>query len=254
MFSSISKKKGFTLIELLVVIAIIGLLSSIVLVALKSAKEKAKIAKSLNFAAQVHHALGAYAVGMWDFDEGSNGTCLSGKDICDSSGNGNDGDNNGATWSAEGDTPSGKGYALEFNGSTNYVEIAHDESLNPGSDLTMSLWIYWKGSPGDQNIITKESAYEFRVNGGYITYAISPWAWRGGTSTQISQNKWHHITITHDGDGLQKIYVNGDEKYSDTSGGNITVNTQVVTIGARYGGTASFFNGLIDEVRITGKL
>jgi len=54
------KKKGFTLIELLVVVAIIGLLSSIVLASLNSARIRARDAKRLSDIHQIQIALELY--------------------------------------------------------------------------------------------------------------------------------------------------------------------------------------------------
>ena len=55
-----SQKRGFTLIELLVVIAIIGLLSTLAVVALGSAREKARDSKRLSDVKQMQTALELY--------------------------------------------------------------------------------------------------------------------------------------------------------------------------------------------------
>jgi prepilin-type N-terminal cleavage/methylation domain-containing protein len=55
-----TKNEGFTLIELLVVIAIIGLISSIVLVSLNSARVKARDAKRIAEIKQIQTALELY--------------------------------------------------------------------------------------------------------------------------------------------------------------------------------------------------
>ena len=55
-----SKKKGFTLIELLVVISIIGLLSSVVLASLASAREKARDSATLQNIKQLKLAMDLY--------------------------------------------------------------------------------------------------------------------------------------------------------------------------------------------------
>ena len=78
-------QKGFTLLELLVVIAIIGILSSIVLVSYNGYTDKARIAKTLQWAGSINHSLGDRAVGAWTFDNITSTT------VDEDSGNSNNG-------------------------------------------------------------------------------------------------------------------------------------------------------------------
>jgi len=181
-------------------------------------------------------------VAYWSFDEGYGNTSY------DSTTNSNNGTITNAVWKPESECVSGK--CLYFDGSGDYVSIPDSKSLNPGSDMTMSAWIRWNGGASDHNIITKESAYEFRIASEVINYAINPWAWLGSSSCTSKTNEWHHVVITHDGDGQQKIYIDGNEKYTVASGGSITSNSNIVTIGGRGDGTSSPFHGFIDEPKI----
>lgn len=79
-----SKAKGFTLIELLVVIAIIGLLASIVLASLSTARTKARDAKRLSDMHQMEVALELYYNSFGRYPDSDNAGCGG----WDSSGNG----------------------------------------------------------------------------------------------------------------------------------------------------------------------
>lgn len=231
--------KSFTLIEILVVIAIIGLLVSIVFVATKSAREKARIAKGLQFASSVHHALGAYAVGIWDFD-------LQTAD--DASGYNNDGTINGATFTP--DTPSGKGYALSFDGVDDYVNIPNDTSLNP-EKITMMAWVYPLAYNYYGHILRKNPQYILRfysTTGKIQGYVYVSGAWRyctTPTDKTASLNQWTHLVHTYDG-AIGKVYINGEVGCTYSYTGVISSATSSLKIGADW----SFFKGLIDDPRI----
>ena len=73
-------QKGFTLIELLVVISIIGVLSSVVMVSLNNARERARDAVRKSDLAQLHRALELYYL---DYDQyPSEGWCDSSIGSC----------------------------------------------------------------------------------------------------------------------------------------------------------------------------
>jgi type II secretion system protein G len=75
-------KKGFTLIELLIVIAIIGLLSTIITVAMGNARLKARDAKRMSDLKQIQTALELYYTDQNAYPAGSSAALGAGNYAC----------------------------------------------------------------------------------------------------------------------------------------------------------------------------
>jgi hypothetical protein len=189
-------------------------------------------------------------VGWWSFNEGS-GTVVS-----DSSGNGNAGAINGATW------VDGKyGKALSFDGN-NYVSTSNwARPIN----FTCSCWIKPTSTSGNAVQILGWSNSDMSItpfilsrynNVIFVGFQSSANDYRFYKTTfgVLNDGVWCHVTVTYTGNSLPSIYINGVLASISPLwvAGVDTVPTSSLPFAiGRAGVYASrYFDGIIDEVRI----
>jgi len=186
--------------------------------------------------------------GAWLFDEGSGNT------IGDMSGNGNDGELKGDPQWSEGQF----GKALDFNGSSDYVEVPHSDSLNITGNITIVAWIFKRSDDIHGGTIVGK----WKQNGdawSYVLYGLGDsgggWRlrWDDGNQTnlegpyQLPNDEWIHCAATYDGSTMA-VYENATEIVNIAASNEIAVTDNPVWIG--NDGYQQHFNGLLDEVAI----
>lgn len=236
--------KAFTLIELLVVVAIVSLLSSIVLAALNTAREKGRLAAARSFAAQVQHTLGDRALDYWSFDE------CSGTTVGDTGSTNAPGTFVGSpAWSS--DTQSGRGCSISFNGSSKITVPAASVPTGATGAYTKAAWVKISTlSVG--NILSGGGSVggsAFYVPNGKLCGGHNG-DWNSRCDSQsIADSQWHFVALSYnpslDGGSL-RLYRDGLLVYSASS--IPPISNGAVEIASFT--PANYMNGLIDEVAL----
>lgn len=190
-------------------------------------------------------------VAVWLFEEGA------GKTVKDASGNGHDAEFAGSPkW-----VKAKFGTGLEFPGDAGgYLIVASTKKLELET-LTIEAWVKVEKATGKwQGMICKQQAgctnrnYGIWVNvnssvlhaqigaNGACAFSID------GT-TVITDDKWHHLAFTYDGD-MGRVYVDG-ELENEAPNAETFQSGEPITIGVPNVDNANGLMGIIDEARIS---
>ncbi len=148
--------------------------------------------------------------------------------------------------------------ALEFDGSSTYVNLGNPNELKITGNQTIELWIKPKSLSKRQNPFDKayggEGAITLETNGtlhyfyGTTGRARSPFQSINSVA-QVSTGVWTHIAVVRDLVNMKlHWYINGVQtKTVDATYSAATASNSPIYIGKGYAG---FFDGAIDEVRV----
>jgi|GEM_PF-1610690 len=142
-------------------------------------------------------------------------------------------------------------YAMALDGTGDYINVVHNDILNPTSGLTIEAWIYLidntnefvagKENSGEGKYrlwVNENHRYEFKLNNLYSLTSVS----------QAAKNQWIHLAATFDGKTM-RIFIDGvldtEQSFEPFT---ILPNTDNLRIGRSY--QYAFFNGKIDEIRL----
>src|SRR3989344_2753644 len=179
---------------------------------------------------------------LWHFNEGEGNTAY------DETNNENDGTITGATW-----TEGKYGNGLVFDGNNDLISVPYQRVLIP-EHLTLEAWVK-KSSNARGSVISKNGPYylgfineDNKIRGAVYINNVG-WVEVDG-ETELELDTWYHIAMTYDGENV-KVYVNGVEDGTTERTGNILITGQALYIGWGEPGVNFYFNGTIDEVRIS---
>jgi hypothetical protein len=190
-------------------------------------------------------------VAVWLFEEGS------GKVVKDASGNGHDGEFTGSLqW-----VKARSGTGLEFPGDGSGCIVVDSTKKLELETLSIEAWVKVKEPTGKwQGILCKQEAGCTDRNYGIWVQvdqkvlhaqigANGACAFNMNGTMEITDNVWHHLAFTYDGD-MGRLYVDGQLE-TEKPNTNSFQSTAPITIGVPNVDNTNGLLGVIEEIRIS---
>lgn len=160
----------------------------------------------------------------------------------------------------------GGGYALDFDGVDEYVDIGNYPIFDFTTSLTIEAWVKASSTQPEGYYGRIVDKYNHALQTGYTlcrdagatapnTAYFSFWGTDGSLysvngTTIITNDQWYHLAATYDGNTM-KIYVNGVLEGQKPVSKTISASTNPLRIGNAYDGNRwTPLKGIIDEVRV----
>ena len=150
-------------------------------------------------------------------------------------------------------------FAMEFNGSDEYISAGNPTELQFTSDFSISGW-FKSSSATNQRIVSKDD----NTNRSYLVQLQSSGKVRaqiytGGGTAQVNESvsgfgdgDWHHFVFTFENGVGTKLYIDNGTPTVDSVVSAIDNDPADFEIG-RKGNSTNYFNGDIDEVAVWNK-
>jgi concanavalin A-like lectin/glucanase superfamily protein/uncharacterized protein DUF2341/fibrillar collagen-like protein/fibrinogen beta/gamma subunit family protein len=190
---------------------------------------------------------GGKPIGHWRFDEGDDNLCSDGADVCDNSGEGNNGTINGDPIWITDTSQCKQGGCMDFNGIGDYVDLG---TYTINNDLSISGWFKTDSSNGDMVILAPSTGNgiltDIGLDVGHFSWDKTGSVGYKETVNTYNDGNWHHFVIVTEDD---KIYIDGKDQILQT--GTMYRSSSEFLIGARYLSSYSqYFDGSLDDIRI----
>jgi hypothetical protein len=146
------------------------------------------------------------------------------------------------------------GWALDFDGSNDFVSIADNDTLDIASPMSFCLWV--NGTSTANRVLMEKGSNGSLVlqpNGDNQLYFYSgvTVASITGISSSIFNGSWNFLSVTYDGTNAT-IYSNG-VALAIRAATAVTANASPLVIGGRNGGTHGVLCQ-VDDIRVYRRL